>query len=116
MKLGDRQIGPFPIEEHIGKYSYRLKVLATLRLHMVFHVNNFRPCSTSSLWHVVPVNVPQGDDDEFVVSHIFAICVNSLPEQRGTYLLFMTHFSDDDIPLVRHQQDEVYRVTALQHF
>jgi hypothetical protein len=30
-------------------------------------------------------------------------------------LLFMTHFSDDDIPHVSHRLNEVHLTTALRH-
>jgi hypothetical protein len=99
-KLRDRQLGPFTMEEQIGKRGYRLKLPATVRLHNVFHVNNLRPCSTAPLRSAVPVNVLEGDDEEFDVSHISAMCIKSLPGRRGKYLLFMTHFNDDDIPPV----------------
>jgi hypothetical protein len=113
-KLRDRQLGPFSVEEQIGKHSYRLKLQATIRLHHVLHVNNLRPCSTAPLRPDVPVTVPEGDDDEFDVSHISAVCIKSLHGRRGRYLLFMTHFSDDDIPPVWHRLNEVHRTTALQ--
>ena len=115
-KLRDRQLGPFSVEEQIGKHSYRLKLPATVRLHPVFHVNNLRPCSTALLRPAVPVTVPEGDDEEFDVSHISAVCIKSLPGRRGKYLLFMTHFSDDDIPPVWHRLNEVHRTIALQEF
>jgi hypothetical protein len=86
------------MEERIGKHIYILKLSTTLRLHNVFHVNNLRPCSTAPLRPVVPVTVLEGDDDEFEVFHIFVVCIKSLLGRRGKYLLFMTHFSDDDIP------------------
>jgi hypothetical protein len=56
-KLRDRQLGPFTLEEQIGKHIYRLKLPATVRLHHVFHVNNVRPCSTGPLRLAVPVTV-----------------------------------------------------------
>jgi hypothetical protein len=111
-KLRDRQLGPFTMEEHIGKHSYKLKLPGTISLHNVFHVNNLRPFSTTLLRQLVPVTIPKGDDDEFDVSHISAVCIKSLPGQRGKYLLFMTHFNDDDIPLVWHRLNEVHRTTA----
>jgi hypothetical protein len=116
MKLRDREHGPFTMEEQIGKHNYRLKIAATLRLHLVFHVNNLRPCSTAPLRPAVPVTVPEGDDEEFDASHIFVVCIKSLPVRRGKYLLFMTHFRDDDIPPVWHRLNEVHRTTALQDF
>ena len=115
-KIRDRQLGPFSVEEQIGKHSYRLKLPATVRLHPVFHVNNLRPCSTALLRPAVPVTVPEGDDEEFDISHISAVCIKSLPGRRGKYLLFMTHFSDDDIPPVWHRLNEVHRTVALQEF
>jgi hypothetical protein len=62
------------------------------------------------------VIVHEGDDEEFDVSHIFAVCIKSLPGRRGKYLLFMTHFRDDDIPHVWHRLNEVHRTTTLQDF
>jgi hypothetical protein len=62
------------------------------------------------------VIVPEGDDEEFDVSHISAVRIKSLPGRRGKYLLFMTHFSDDDVPRVWHRLNEVYRTIALQDF
>jgi hypothetical protein len=62
------------------------------------------------------MTVLEGDDDEFEVSHISAVCIKSLLGRQGKYLLFMTHFSDDDIPHVWHRLNEVYRTTALQDF
>jgi hypothetical protein len=56
-KLRDRQLGPLTFEEHIGKLSYMLKLPATLRLHLVFRINNLRLCSTASLRYVVPVAI-----------------------------------------------------------
>jgi hypothetical protein len=93
-----------------------LKLPTTVRLQNVFHVNNLRPCSTAPLQPVVPVTVPERYDDEFDVSNISAVCIKSLHERRCKYLLFMMHFSDDDIPLVWHRLNEVYRITALQDF
>jgi hypothetical protein len=74
-KFRDKQLGPFTVEEQIGKHSYILKLPATVRLHLVFHVNNLRPCSTTPLRPVVPVSVLEGDDEEFDVSHIYAVCI-----------------------------------------
>jgi hypothetical protein len=115
-KLRDMELGPFTVEEQIGKYSYILKLPATVRLHHVFHVNNLRPCSTAPLRPAVPVTVPEGDDEEFDVSHISVVCIKSLPGPRGIYLLFMTHFSDYDIPPIWHRLNELHRTTTLQDF
>jgi hypothetical protein len=115
-KLRDRQLGPFTLEEQIGKHIYILKLPATVRLHLVFHVNNVRPCSTTPLRPDVPMTSLEGDDEEFDVSHICAVCIKLLPRRRGKYVLFMTHFNDDDIPPVWHRLNEVHRTTALQDF
>jgi hypothetical protein len=54
-RLHYRHVGPSSIEERIGKHNYRIKLPFTVRLHNVFHNNNLRPCSTTSLHHDVPV-------------------------------------------------------------
>jgi hypothetical protein len=59
MKLRDRHLGPFTMEEHIAKHSYILKLLAIVRLHLVFHVNILRPCYTAPLRPALPVTVPK---------------------------------------------------------
>jgi hypothetical protein len=115
-KLMDRHLGPFTVEEQIGKHRYKLKFLATVRLYHVLHVSNLRPCSTASLRPAVPVTAPKGDDEEFDVSHISVVCIKSLHGRRGKYLLFMTHFRDDDFPPAWHRLNEVHRTTALQDF
>jgi hypothetical protein len=79
MKLRDRQLGPLTMEEQIGKHICRLKLPATIRLHLVFHVNDLGPCSTALLRPDVPVTVLEGDDEEFDVSHIFVVYIKSLP-------------------------------------
>jgi hypothetical protein len=103
------------MEEQIWKHNCRLKFRATIRLHPVFHVNKLRPCSTASLQPFVLVTVPKGDDEEFEVFHICAVCIKSLLGRRGKYLLFMTHFSDDGIPPLWHRSNEVHRTIALQY-
>jgi hypothetical protein len=114
--LRDRQLGPFTLEEQIGKHSYKLNLLVKVRLCNVFYVNNLRPCSTAPLRPVVPVTIREGDDAALDFSHIYAVCIKSLHGRRGKYLLFMTHFSDDDIPPVWHRLNEVHRRTTLQDF
>jgi hypothetical protein len=101
------------MEGQIYKHCYRLKLLAIVRLHLVFHVNNLRPCSTDSLRLDVPMIVPGGGDEESDVSHISIVCIKSLHRRRRKYLLFMTHFSDDAIPHVSHRLNELHRTTAL---
>jgi hypothetical protein len=78
-KLRDRQLGPFTVEEQIGKQNYRLKLPAAVRLHPMLHGNNLRPCSTAPPRPAVLVTVLEGDVEEFDVCHIFVVCVKSLP-------------------------------------
>jgi hypothetical protein len=100
-KLRDRQLGPFTIEEQIGKHNFILKLPSIVRLHHVFHVKNLKPCSIASLRPDVPMTTPKGDEDEFYVSHMsIDVCIKSLPRRRGKYLLFMTLFNDGGISRV----------------
>jgi hypothetical protein len=115
MKLRrDCQLGPFTMEEHIRKHSYGLKLPSTVRLHHVYYVNNLRPCSTTLLLPDVPMTVPEGNDEEFDLFLMYVVCIKSLHGCRGTYLLFMTHFNDGDIPPVWHRLNEVHRTTNVQ--
>jgi hypothetical protein len=115
-KLRDRQLGPFTVEEHIGKRIYRLSVPTKVSLHPMFHVSNLRPCSTTFLWLAVLVTTSNDDDDELEVSQISTMCIKSLLRRRGRYLLFMTRLSDDSIPRFRHRLNEVHPTTTLQKF
>jgi hypothetical protein len=63
------------------------------------------------------VTIPKEDDDEFDVSQsLICRAIKSLRGRRGKYLLFMTHFSEDDIPYIWHRLNEVHRNTTLQDF
>jgi hypothetical protein len=62
------------------------------------------------------VIVLEGDDEEFDVSNVYALCIKSLLGRRGKYLLFMTHFRDDDIPPIGHRLNEGHKTMALQDF
>jgi hypothetical protein len=42
----------------------------------------------------------EDDDDALEVSYISVVCIDSLSGRGGKDLHFMTHFNDDDIPLV----------------
>jgi hypothetical protein len=75
-KPQSRQLGHFTVEEYIGKHIYRMKLLATVRLHLVFHVNNLRPCSTASLRPSITFITQEGDEGEFDVSHTL-LCASS---------------------------------------
>ncbi|KAG8389640.1 hypothetical protein BUALT_Bualt02G0250000 [Buddleja alternifolia] len=35
--------GPYPVVAKVGKFSYRLDLLSTLKIHPVFHVSMLRP-------------------------------------------------------------------------
>jgi hypothetical protein len=77
-KLRDRQLGSFTIEEQIGKHSYKLPLPTSVRLHSVYYINNLKPCSTSSLRLAIPVNVYEGDDEEFDVFQIVFFFVHQV--------------------------------------
>jgi hypothetical protein len=72
------------------------------------------PCNYPFPIPTLAVTIAEGDDEEFEVSHIYVVCIKSLPGRRGKYFLFMTHFSIDDIPRVWHRLNEVHRTTGLQ--
>jgi hypothetical protein len=76
--MRDRQVRSFTYEEQLEKHNYIYELLTAVRLHPVFHVNNLTPYSTTFLSHDVPRTTPEGDDDEFEVSHMFVVYIKSL--------------------------------------
>jgi hypothetical protein len=68
-KLMDQRLGPFKLLENVGANSLRLKLPSTIRLHLVFHVNNFRPCPTPTPRRYDPVTTLK-ENDEYDVDHI----------------------------------------------
>jgi hypothetical protein len=46
----DRQLGPFTVLEKIGANNYSLELPSIVRLHLMSHVNNLRPCPTAMLY------------------------------------------------------------------
>jgi hypothetical protein len=113
-KLRYRQLIPLTVEEHIGKHNYRLKLPWKARLHPVFHVNNLSPSSATSLRYVViPVTMPENENEEFDVCHIRDVCIKQVHGRRGKYLLFMAHFHDDNIPHVWHRLNDAHRTKLL---
>ena len=58
-KLQRRFVGPFPIEQKIGKAAYKLQLPTTWTVHPVFHTSLLRPWRSSE-WSC-PVNTPAPD-------------------------------------------------------
>ena len=58
-KLQRRFVGPFPIEQKIGKAAYKLQLPKTWTVHPVFHTSLLRPWRSSE-WSC-PVNTPAPD-------------------------------------------------------
>jgi hypothetical protein len=106
----------FYVEEQIGKHIYILKLPAKVRLYPLIPVNSLRPCCIASLRPNVPVATQEDDDEEIDVSHIYYyVCIKPLRGRCVKYVLFMTHFNDDDVPLVWHRLNDVHRTTKVLH-
>jgi hypothetical protein len=74
-KLRYRQLELFTVEEHIGKHIYILELLATIRLHIVFHVNILRHGSTVVSKARPCVTVTRhGDDNENLTPLTYPLC------------------------------------------
>ncbi|SAM76229.1 related to Gag-pol polyprotein [Ustilago bromivora] len=69
-KLNTRFVGPYPVQEQVGRRAYRITLPANLRVHNVFHVSMLELAKTSSLpqWSAQPVEPPLPDEElEFKV-------------------------------------------------
>jgi hypothetical protein len=89
-KLRNRRVGPLKLEEQIGKHIYILKLPTTIRLHPMFHVNNLRPYSTSSLRLAFPVTTPIGDEEKFDIYHISHCALIRFLDDEGSISLHDT--------------------------
>jgi hypothetical protein len=72
-KLDVRQSGPFAITEVVSSHAYRLKLLATARIHNVFHTALLRPYTASSFPGQVeerPMPIEVDGDMEYEVARI----------------------------------------------
>jgi hypothetical protein len=55
-------------------------------------------------------------DDEYDLDRVSVVKADTVPQRRGKYLMFYTHFKDEQIPPMWHRLNEVHRIFALQHF
>jgi hypothetical protein len=64
----------------------------------------------------VLVSTHEDEDDDDDLDRISAVKIGTFLRRRGKYLLFSTHFKNEQIPLVWHRLNEVRRKAALHHF
>jgi hypothetical protein len=115
-KLKDRQLGPFTLLEKIGANNCKLEMPYIVRLHQVFHVNNIRLCLTMTLHSSVHVTTHDDDDDEYDLDRMSFVKTDIVPRCRGKYMLFYTHFKDEQIPHAYwHCLNEVQRTITLPY-
>jgi hypothetical protein len=70
-KLMPKWIGPFPIEEVIGKGAYRLKLPPHMKAHPVFNVVNLKQYHSDGRVQPPPPVLVDGEE-EFTIDHIAA--------------------------------------------
>ena len=80
LKLNDKNIGLYKILQKV-ETAYRLKLLAFIKIHSVFHVMHLRAAVTDSLSE--QINAPPGpmivnDQDEWVVNKIIDSCCTNI--------------------------------------
>ncbi|KAG0593965.1 hypothetical protein M758_UG035900 [Ceratodon purpureus] len=86
-KLDYRRLGPFPVVKQINKVAYRLELLASMKIHPVFHVSLLEPYKESTLPGRVqepPHAIEIEGDEEFEVSEILDSCIH---RRRLEYLV-----------------------------
>ncbi|KAJ1583270.1 hypothetical protein NDA12_002355 [Ustilago hordei] len=86
LKLDTRFAGPYPVQEQVGCWAYRITLLANLRVHDVFHMSMLKLAKMSSLPQqseqpVVP-SLPD-EDLEFEVEALIGKCTcNRMTEYK----------------------------------
>jgi hypothetical protein len=68
-KLMPKWLGPFPVQEIIGKGAYRLTLPPHMRVHNVFNVVALKPFNSDGRWQPPPPVLVDGEE-EFIVQSI----------------------------------------------
>ena len=95
--------------------SYRLTLPPRCRLHPVFHCDYLlsKSSNSTSLRHQ-PVEI-ESDHNEYAIDYISDAKVDNLPNRRGLYLQFLTHFVGYDVPewMLLEQVDDFEQLSVF---
>jgi hypothetical protein len=72
-KLLPKQYGSFKVLKHIGQVVYQLKLLDTMKIHNVFHIDlltPYRKTSSYGMDYVRPPPMMEENDKEYKVENI----------------------------------------------
>ena len=95
-KLDYQRLGPFLITTRINNVTFRLNLLAHMRLHPVFHSSLLEPCRTSSIPNRVvppPPSVQLVDDPEY---EVVAILDSKIVRNKLYYLVDWVGYPQSD--------------------
>ncbi len=89
-KLLPKQYRPFKVLECIGQVAYQLKLLTTMKIHDIFHVDLLTPyCKTLSYStnYIRPPPVTEESEEEYEVKNI----QDTQRHRRGRKLQYLIH-------------------------
>src|SRR6266567_8767404 len=86
-----KRYGPFPIEAKIGKVAYRLTLLASMKIHNVFHVDLLLPYKETEAYRPTyarpPPDLIEGEE-EYTMEYIH----DARRKPRGWGLQYLVHW------------------------
>jgi hypothetical protein len=85
----------------IGGNIYRLELPSIVRRHPMFQVDNLHPYPVA-LRPSFPLTTLDAND-EYDLDCISVVKTDIIPQRRGKYMSFYTHFKDEQIPIVCHR-------------
>ena len=94
-KLSHRYIGPFRVQDLVGKQAYRLHLPTNYRIHNVFHVSYLEPYSRRRNDVSTPKMPPPELIDDEEVYEVEAILQTQRHKGRRYYLVKWTGWDDD---------------------
>jgi hypothetical protein len=89
-KLLPKQYGPFKVLKCIGQVAYQLKLLDSMKIHNVFHIDLLTPyyeMSSYSTNYVRPPPVTENNEEEYKVKNIW----DARHYGRGCKLQYLIH-------------------------
>jgi len=93
-KTEDRWLGPFEVEERIGKLDYKLKLPSHLLLHPVFHVTRLRRHTPITAYSHPPPAHPVAGHKKIIE----AVLTHRRGKGRGGPISFSVKFADEPLP------------------
>ncbi|XP_045822209.1 uncharacterized protein LOC123915111 [Trifolium pratense] len=99
-KLSTRQFGPLTVIEKIGNLAYKLKLLATTKIHPVFHISQLKEFKSSNEEPYFRLPLTTSETGKFVTTIQLSTFEDKVEfKEGGIFMKEMTKENDDSAKL-----------------